>query len=450
MAYNIKECNRDQIFLMPPSLREWLPEKDLAWFMIDVVEQFDLEQYYRKYREDGRGQSWYDPKMMVALLLYAYSNGIRSSREIALLCRKDIGFKVITANETPDFTTIARFRKEHGESLAKLFAEALKLCAKARLVKVGTVALDGTKIKANAALEANRSYKPIEEEVRKMLEEAEAKDAEEDRLYGKDKSGDELPEDMQDRRSRLARLKECKEQLEREASEEAAKQREKIERREKEEAEGRKKRGRKPKAPSEEAFSEAKANVTDPESRIMKTRKGYVQGYNGQAVVTEEQVIVAAELTTEENDTRQLHPRLEKAREELSVLEIKDKAIKKVLADAGYCSEENLGKETPEELIIATQKDWKERKEGVSTRGRRPKGMSLRDLMKRKLQTKRGKELYRKRGQIVEPIFGQLKSCLGFEKFMMRGLRACAHEWKFICAVHNLLKVWRSANLVAA
>jgi transposase len=204
MAYNLKECNREQIYLMPPSLQEWLPEKDMAWFIIDVVEQMDLSAYYRKYRADGRGQEAYDPSMMVALLLYAYSNGIQSSRAIERLCERDIGFKVIAGDEKPDHTTIARFRQENGKGIEELFTEALKLCTKAGLVKVGVVALDGTKMKAAAALESNRTYEHIESEVRKMLAEAEAKDAEEDKLYGKDKRGDELPEELRDRRSRLA------------------------------------------------------------------------------------------------------------------------------------------------------------------------------------------------------------------------------------------------------
>src|SRR4030043_1900923 len=197
MAYNFKECNRQQIYLMPPSLQEWLPEKDIAWFIIDVVEQMELSGYYRKDRADGRGEEAYDPAMMVALLLYAYSNGIRSSRAIERLCERDIGFKVIAGDEKPDHTTIARFRQENGKGIEELFTEALKLCAKAGLVKVGIVALDGTKMKTDAALESNRTYEYIQSAVKKMLAEAEAKDAEEDKLYGKDKRGDELPEELQ-------------------------------------------------------------------------------------------------------------------------------------------------------------------------------------------------------------------------------------------------------------
>ena len=454
MAYNFKECNRQQIYLMPPSLQEWLPEKDIAWFIIDVVEQMDLSGYYRKYRADGRGQEAYDPAMMVALLLYAYSNGIRSSRAIERLCGRDIGFKVITGGEEPDHTTIARFRQENGKGIEELFTEALKLCAKAGLVKVGIVALDGTKMKTDAALESNRTYEYIQSAVKKMLAEAEAKDAEEDKLYGKDKRGDELPEELQDRRSRLTRLKECKARLEQEKAERVAKQKEKIEEREKQESgTGKKKRGRKPKEPDAFSNADTKANVTDPDSRIMKTRTGYVQGYNGQVVVTESQIIIAAELTTQENDVKQLLPMIEKAEENIAELKLNDKGIGVVLADAGYCSDANMEntKLDGPECIIATKKDWKQRqatKEADPPRGRIPEKLSLRERMERKLLTKRGRALYKKRGQIVEPVFGQIKTCRGILKFMRRGLEVCAQEWKLICATHNLLKLWRSGKAI--
>lgn len=454
MAYNIKTVNRDQIYLMPPSLQEWLPEKDMAWFIIDVVEQMDLTAYYRKYRSDGRGQEAYDPAMMIALMVYAYSNGIQSSRAIERLCERDIGFKVIAGDEKPDHTTIARFRRDNGKAIEELFMEALKLCAKAGLLKIGVVALDGTKMKADAALDSNRTYDHIESEVKRMLAEAENKDTEEDKLYGKDKRGDELPEELQDRRSRLARLKECKARLEREKTEEATRQKEKIENREKEETEsGQKKRGRKPKAPDACVEADAKANVTDPDSRIMKTRIGYVQGYNGQAVVTENQIIIAAELTTEENDVSQLIPMIEKTEQSIARLELGDKGIGVVLADAGYCTDSNLEsvRLNGTECIIATKKDWKQRqalREADSPCGRIPEGLSLRERMERKLLTKRGRALYKKRGQIVEPVFGQIKTCRGIYKFMRRGFEACAQEWKLICATHNLLKLWRSGKMV--
>ena len=457
MAYNFKECNRDQVYLLPPSLQEWLPSNDLAWLIIDAVSEIDLSTFYRKYRPDGRGQAAFEPSMMVALLLYAYSLGIRSSREIEKLCERDIGFKVVAANLVPDHCTISRFRKDSGPLLKELFNQVLKLCQEAGLVKVGVVALDGSKVKANAALEANRTYGHIEREVQRMLDEAEAMDAEEDRLYGPDKRGDELPAELADRTSRKARFSACKKRLEQEAVQKAAEQQSKIEERKAEEAEtGKKKRGRKHQEPDPTPSPEAKANVTDPESRIMKTRKGYVQGYNSQAVVTEEQIIIAAEVTNQENDYDQLHPMLDTAQENLkAIAPRKTPKIKTALADAGYASNANFATEEPEgpELLIATQRDWKQRQktaESSSPRGRIPKCLTLTQRMERKLSTKRGRALYKKRGQTVEAVFGQIKDNRGIRRFMRRGLEACSEEWKLICATHNLLKLWRSGKGIIA
>ncbi len=457
MAYNFIECNRDQVYLLPPSLQEWLPAKDLVWFVLDAVEQMELTGFYQKYREDGKGQAAFEPSMMVALLLYAYSLGIRSSREIEQLCERDIGFKVIAANQVPDHTTLCRFRKENGKSMEHLFIDVLKLCREAGLLKVGVVALDGSKIKANAGIEANRTYEHIEHEVKKMLAEAEAEDTEEDRLYGTDQRGDELPKELQDRTSRKARLVACKKRLEEQAAAEAAEQQAKIEERRAEEAEtGIKKRGRKPQDPDSDPKASAKANVTDPESRIMKTRRGYVQGYNSQAVVTEDQIIIASEVTNQENDIHQLHPMVKKAQENMTEIgEGEKETIRIVLSDAGYASEDNLAGIDPDgpEHFIATQKDWKQRQalsEAPRPRGRIPKDLTLRRRMERKLRTKRGRRLYKKRSQIVEPVFGQIKDCRGIREFMRRGLEACAQEWKLICATHNILKLWRSGKGIAA
>lgn len=285
------------------------------------------------------------------------------------------------------------------------------------------------------------------------MEEAEAKDAEEDKLYGPDRRGDELPEELQDRRKRLTRLKEAKARLEREAAVEAAKQAEKMaQRNEEEKKSGQKKRGRKPKQPDDTPQAGAKANVTDPESRIMKTRTGYLQGYNGQALVTKDQVIVAADVTQEENDVQQLHPMLEQTQEELSAAGVEEE-IGAVLADAGYWSETNLQEADPEgpELLIATTKDWKQRKalrEKGPPRGRIPKDISLLERMERKLRTKRGWLLYSQRGWMVEPVFGHAKDVRRCDCFMRRGHSAARSEWRLIAATHNLLKLWRS-NVVA-
>lgn len=451
MAYNFIECDRETAYLMPPSLREWLPEGHLAYFIIDAVKQMDLTKFYGKYRSDGCGASAYDPEMMVALMLYTYSQGERSARRIERGCEIDVALRVITANKRPDFSTICRFRSGNEKELRGLFVDVLRLCKEAGLVKVGVVALDGTKIKGAAALSANRTQEHIKEAVERMFREAKAKDEEEDALYGKDKRGDELPKELQGKESRLKRLQEAKERLERESQEKEQKQTAKIAEREAdEEATGHKKRGRKPKDPATKPEEEAKANITDPESRIMKARSGYVQGYNAQAVATTEQIIVAAAVTQEANDVRQLNPMLEKTDEELRAAGVEEK-IGAVLGDAGYWSEENVKSADADgpELLIATNKDWKQRKalrEQPTPRGRIPAGLTARDRMERKLLTNRGRELYKLRGQTIEPVFGQIKSARGCDRFMRRGIQAADSEWSLICSTHNLLKLWRSGK----
>lgn len=449
MAFNFINPNRDQIYLMPPDLRDWVPQDDLSWFILDATAQMDLTSFYMKYRLDGTGNSAYDPSMMVSLLFYAYCMGERSSRRIEQLCLRDVCFRVITGNLAPDHSTIARFRSNNEIELEGLFVDVLRLLGGAGLVKVGLVALDGTKMKGNASLSSNRSHDWLKSEVEKMLREAEAKDAEEDKLYGKGKRGDEVPEELRNRSSRLARLQECKDRLDSEAVEDAVDRAHKLAVRAAEETnEGRVKRGRKPKV--DKPRRDAKANVTDPDSRIMKTRNGYVQGYNAQAVATEDQVIVAAEVTQDANDVKQLSPMLESCVENLSGIGIEE--VPDVLVgDAGYWSEENVrgvGDDGPE-LLISTKKDWKLRKENRDTpspRGRIPKDMSLRDRMSRKLRTKRGRELYKKRGWMIEALFGQIKDSRGCDRFMRRGVFAAGSEWKLICATHNLLKLYRSGK----
>lgn len=444
---NFIEVNRTQDYLLPPSLTEWLPEGHLAWFVLDAVDQMDLRPIYAKFREDGRGAAAFDPSMMVALLLYAYCLGERSSRRIERLCETDVAFRVITANHKPDHATIARFRRNHAKELEGLFVQILRLCREAGLVKMGVVALDGSKIKANAALDANRTHDGLEAEVSRMLSEAENKDVEEDALYG-DKRGDEVPKELRGKTSRLARLKECRARLEREAEEKAAAQAKKIAAREAEEAAtGVKKRGRKPAPPDPTPEPEAKANVTDPESRIMKTRSGYVQGYNAQAAVTEEQIVVAAEVTQDANDVRQLAPMMTSIRETTLAAGIRDRADA-CLADAGYWSEENARPDgrVKTEFLIATMKDWKRRaalRELSPPVGRIPMTATLEERMERKLRTKRGRLLYRKRSQTVEPVFGQIKDARGIDRFLLRGRLGASLEWKLICGTHNLLKMWR-------
>jgi transposase len=357
-GYNFIRPNRDQLFLMPPALQDWLPPDDLAYFLLDAVDQFDLAPFYAAYRADGVGQAAFQPHMMVALLLYAYCLGVRSSRQIERLCRRDVAFRVVAGNLRPDHATIARFRQRHGEALKGLFTDILRLCKEAGLVKVGVVALDGTKMAADAALNANRTYESIRSEVETMLEEAGAQDAEEDRLYGPERRGDELPEAMRDRRGRLERLKRCRERLEGEAAAAAADHARRLAERAAQGVEaGQKLRGRKPKPVSDAPEPEAKANVTDPDSRIMKARRGYVQAYNAQAVATADQIIVAADVTAEENDVAQLHPMLAAAASELKAAGVEE-AVGAALVDAGYWSEANLEQADPDgpELFVATRR----------------------------------------------------------------------------------------------
>jgi transposase len=450
-GYNFIRPNRNQLFLMPPALQDWLPPDDLAYFLLDAVDQFDLTAFHAAYRADGVGQAAFQPHMMVALLLYAYCQGVRSSRQLERLCERDVAFRIVAGNLGPDHTTIARFRQRHGEALKGLFTDILRLCKEAGLVQLGVVALDGTKIAADAALEANRTYESIRAEVETMLTEAESKDVEEDRLFGPGRRGDELPEALRDRGGRLERLKQCRERLEHEAATAAAEHAHKLEARAAQEAEtGQKLRGRKPKAVPETPEPEAKANVTDPDSRIMKTRRGYVQGYNAQAVATAAQIIVAAEVTADENDVGQLHPMLAATAIELRAAGVEE-AVGAALMDAGYCSEENLAAADPEgpELFVATRKDWKQReqmRQAPPPRGRIPGHLSRRERMDRKLLTQRGRRLYKKRSQIIEPVFGQTKTCRGIDRFQRRGLANCQSEWKVICGTHNLLKLWRSGK----
>jgi transposase len=454
MGYNFIPCNREQLLLMPPDLREWVQKDHLVWFVLDAMAQMDLSAFYEGYREDGAGHTAFDPSMLASLLVYSYCRGQRSSRQMERLCEEDVVYRVITANQKPDHSTIARFRQDHLAAFERLFVEVLRLCKEAKLIKLGVVALDGTKMGGNTSLAANRTLNALTEEVRKILREAEETDAREDAQYGKDKRGDELPEELVDRKSRLARLKECKARLEREAEEAKAEQQRKIDERAKaEEESGQKMRGRAPRPPEETVDKEAKANVTDPDSRILKTRNGYEQGYNAQAVATENQIIVGAEVTKEENDIQQFDPMMESTKKTLTEAGVEEK-IGAVACDAGYCSDANLAteekKEDGPELFIATKKDWKQRKELKEASIQEdaiPEGLSLREKMECKLRTVRGKAIYAKRKIIIEPVFGQIKDVRKIRSFMMRGIEKVSAEWKLICATHNLLKLFRHGKV---
>ncbi|HYT79796.1 MAG TPA: transposase [Actinomycetota bacterium] len=441
MAYNFLPVERDQSFLLPPSMTDWLPEDHLAFFVLDVVENMDLRPFYLGYRQDGWGGAAHEPRMMVALLLYAYCVGERSSRKIERRCEEDIAFRVICGNNSPDHTTIARFRRQNERALASCFTEVLRLCAEAGLIRIGP--LDGTKISANASLRANRSKESIEAEVAAILAEAAAVDGSEDDAFGEGVRGDELPESMRARQGRLARLAECKARLE---SQDVARVHEaELRRREAiREQTGHRPVGRPPKQrrPTKNSLV---ANPTDPDSRVMKTRYTYLQGYNAQVLVAEDQVIVAAAITQEPADMHQLHPMLERGRRELHAAKIEG-GIGVVLADAGYYSERNLeaSESAPERFLVAVTNEHDQRT-GVSTTPGAHKG-SHGLLMRDELAREEGRLLYAKRAGMVEPVFGQIKEARGARRFARRGLRACDAEWKLICATHNVLKLWRCSR----
>ena len=312
MTQRFLPCDRDQQYLMPASLRDWLPEDHLAWFVLDAVSQLDLTAFYARYREDGWGRKAYEPSMMVALVLYAYCEGERSSRQIERRCREDSAFRVLTANQQPDHATICRFRQQHEQALAGLFAGVLRLCAEAGLLLLGVVALDGAKLRANASRERNRTDAELAAEVRRILAEAERVNAEEHARFG-DARGDELPAGFRDRGERLQRLREARERL-------AARERER--------AGGLRGTPQEPRAagparaPPEAAAARpgAKVNVTDPDSRVVRDYHGYFQGYNVQAVTSSDQIIVAAELSRQATDMHELQPMIEAANRNLQTL----------------------------------------------------------------------------------------------------------------------------------
>lgn len=454
VGYNFLGVDRDQPFVLPPSLHDWLPEDHLAWFVIDAVDQLDLTDFVRAYRRDGRGGAAHEPSMMVALLLYSYCTGVVSSRKIEKACCEDVAFRVVAGNLVPDHTTIARFRANHEQALAGLFTQVLRMCGQAGLVKVGTIAVDGTKIAAAASLGANRSQEVIAAQVEELLASAAAADAAEDAAFGQGARGDEMPQGLRDRTHRRARLAAAKKLLEeQEAAARQAYEAHLAERAAKEKAAGKKLRGRKPKPPGGKARQQGKtprANTTDPESRMMPTRNGWVQGYNAQATATQEQVITAAEITQDTGDVAQLDPMMAATTRELRDAGIEEQ-VGVVLADNGYCSEQVLAGLPPDgpDFYIAAR-NMRHGTPRVASRGRLPAGASLVDQMDRKVSRKAGRAHYDKRKWIIEPVFGQIKTGRGIRGFTRRGLAAAGAEWKLIAATHNLLKLHRHTLTIAA
>jgi hypothetical protein len=393
--------------------------------------------------------------MMVALLLYAYCVGMPSSRKIEQATYHSVAFRVLTADQHPDHDTIAAFRKRHLQALAGLFVEVLRLCREAGLVRLGHVALDGTKVRANASKHKAMSYGRMEkseaqlqEEVERLLSEAEATDAAEDALYGKGKGAEELPEELRFKQSRLAKIREAKRALEEEARTQAGAQQGEYEAKQKA-WEERKRRGKPPRAPSDKPDPKAQRNFTDPDSRIMKdgATKSCEQSYNCQAAVDgQAQVIVACAVSQEPNDKEQVTPMVEEIKANT------DGALPKaVSADSGYFSEANvaaLGKEQID-AYVATGRQKHSEAVPPAARGRIPKSATAKERMVRKLRTVKGRATYRRRKEIVEPVFGQIKEVRGFRRFSFRGLLNVACEWDLVCLTHNLLKLFRSSRRLA-
>jgi transposase len=427
MSKTYKPYQPEQDLLLPPRLQDWLPEKHLAYFVSEVVDELDLSGIYAVYEKDERGQPPYDPGMMTKVLVYGYCVGVYSARKIQQRLSEDVAFRVLAAGNAPDFRTIADFRKQHLEVLKGLFEQVLKMALELGAMKLGRVALDGSKVKANASKHKAMSYermqeqeKAIKEQVKELLARAEAADAEEDVRYGKDRAGDELPEELQRRETRLKRIREAKRALEERAREKAKK----------EGKQGQTVEKAQPKAKDQ-------YNFTDPESRIMpSSSEGFVQAYNPQIVVEPElQLIVGQAVTQATNDKEQVGPMM-------AVVEAQSgQRPEAVIADSGYCSEKNPERRI--EAFIATERQ-KHGERRVAARGPLPKGATRVERMKRKLLTQAGAAIYAARKSIVEPVFGQIKEARGFRRFSLRGFEKVKAEWALVCATHNILKMYRA------
>jgi transposase len=425
MAKTFRPFDRDQMLLMPPSLHDWIAEDHLARFIVDVVESLDLSAIEETYTEE-RGYPPYHPGMMVGVLLYAYCTGTYSSRKIAAKLADSVAFRFLAAGNQPDFRTISEFRRRHGAALAALFVQGLRLCRQAGLVKLGRVAIDGTKIKANASKHKAMSYgrmkqaeAALTQEVAELLRRADAADRDEDQRYGADRRGDELPAELARRESRLQRIREAKAALEAEARSEA-------------EAGGR---------PPESGTPPDKAqrNFTDPEAKIQKTSDGFIQGYNAQIAVDggPAQIIVAQHVTPAAPDVQQLVPAV------TTITTTLRRKPRSVLADAGYWSESNVHALEAKSIepFIATGRQKHSEPAAVARRGRPPEGLTAKERMARKLATLRGHAIYARRKAIVEPVFGQIKHARGFRQFLRRGVVRVQQEWALVCLSHNLLKL---------
>lgn len=443
MSKEFRAWKIDEVQLLPPSVQDYVPTDHLCRLIVSLVrEELDLSAIAGGYRSE-LGQPPFDPRLMTALLLHGYASGIYSSRRIAKASVERADFMMIVAGDPPDFRTISEFRRRHLKGLAALFVQVLQLTEKAGLVKLGHVALDGTKIKANASKHKAMSYERMKKreaelaaEVDRWLKAAEAADAQEDRLYGH-KRGDEMPDWVADKTKRLEKIRQAKAELEAEAKAAAeAEMRRRGQAEAQRKAEGRKKNGRTPAPPNPEPDSKTQRNFTDPESRILKTKDGYIQGFNAQAAVdAEAQIIVAHNLTQSMSDQDQLVPLIDGIKNNLG------RKPGEASADAGYCSEANLAalakRDVSAYLATGRAKHPADGKRTIAG----PFTKAMRDKLKQAGRRSR----YRLRKQIVEPVFGQIKQARGFRQFLLRGIEKVKAEWALICTAHNLTKLARAA-----
>jgi transposase len=451
MTKTFRPYSLDQQLLLPPDMRSWLPEGDLALFVSDVVDELDLSAISAAYETgDGRGQPPYHPALMVKLLVYGYCIGTVSSRKLERATYRDVAFRVVTGDQQPDHDSIAEFRRRHLEARAQLFVQVLRLCQRAGLVTLGHVALDGTKLKANASKHKAMSYARMEEterrlegEVRTLLAQAERVDAAEDAQYGPGRQGDELPAELARRESRLAKIRAAKAALQAEAQARAAEAadaaRAKLAAREQREGRAKGKPATVPDPAQAQPAPTAQRNFTDPESRLMVdgATKEFVQGYNAQAAVdSQAQVIVACEVTQAAGDVEQFVPMLEQ------VIGNVGQRPAQVTADAGYFSEANLTAPTCAGIACYVPPDRQPHR-GATAAGRNRRG-PFSEAMREKLQTAVGRAVYARRKTIPEPVFGQIKQARGFRRFWLRGLGKVRGEWALICLTHNLLKLFRA------
>ncbi len=465
---NYRAWDAQQCVQHPVSPQGALPEDDLVFFLLDTTPHLDLSAFHRHYADETRGQPPFDVTMMVILLVYAYRVGVCSSRKIAAACERNLAFRAIVGDDAPDFRTISDFRKIHLAAFKPLFLEVLRLAGEMGMVKLGNLSTDGTKIGANASRHKAMSYgylnkdiERLEKEIAQLLKQAEPIDAEQDAALGS-RRGDELPDERKRREDRLAKIREAKARLEAEARVKAeAEQKRRDEEQAPREAEGRTRRGKKPAPVDAAPADKTQTNFTDPEAKIMKqNNKGFDYSYNAQAVVdAENQIIVAAEVTTQANDKQQAVPMAQAALANIEAAEIErptnadgTPAPIPNTADTGYFSEEAV---TELETMgvdphFATGRQKHHEAAAPLAVGECAPELSAKEKMQHKLRTPAGKLLYAARKHIVEPVFGQIKGVRGIRKFLLRGLEKVSAEWQLICLTHNLLKVWRRATHAAA